>query len=92
VGSGAERWVGTLVKSIASGHVASMSSKFTGDLQSLKERLRAAGIEGEWLERPNRVWQLRFPEGVGLNWSETRGTPLVRRKAGAKAGKREADC
>jgi predicted nucleotide-binding protein len=65
-------------------HILRMPSKFNGDLQALKDQLLAGGIDGEWHERPNRVWQLKLPDGVGVNWSETRGTLWCDGRSGLK--------
>ncbi len=64
-----------------------MSSKFQGTLEELRGRLESGGLKGEWIERPNGVWQLKCPEGVGVNWSQTKGTLWCDGPAGAKAAR-----
>lgn len=64
-----------------------MSSKFQGSLEELSGRLAAGGLSGEWLERPNGVWQLKCSDGVGVNWSQTKGTLWCDGPAAAKAAR-----
>lgn len=47
---------------------------FTGKIESLKEAILLAGIEGEWEEKPHNCWRLKCPDRSGMNWSSTRGT------------------
>lgn len=64
-----------------------MSSKFQGTLEQLVGRLEAGGLKGEWVERPNGVWQLKCPDGVGVNWSQTKGTLWCDGPGSAKAAR-----
>jgi predicted nucleotide-binding protein len=61
-----------------------MPSKFVGDLQALKDKLLLAGIDGEWVERPNQVYQLKCADGSNINWSATKGTVWCDGKMAAK--------
>src|SRR5215467_5641239 len=58
---------------------------FSGSFAELKDRLLLAGIDGEWIEGANGVWQLRCPEDANLNWSSTRGTIWCQGKEPAKS-------
>jgi predicted nucleotide-binding protein len=51
-----------------------MPPSFSGTFDELKDRLLLNGIDGEWVERGNGVWQLRCFDGANLNWSSTRKT------------------
>lgn len=62
-----------------------MASKFLSTFEELRGRLEAGGLSGEWVERPNGVWQLKCPDGVGVNWSQTKGTLWCDGPATAKA-------
>ncbi len=58
---------------------------FHGSQEALKDRLLLAGIDGEWVERGNGVWQHRCPDGANLNWASTTGRVWIDGKATAKA-------
>jgi predicted nucleotide-binding protein len=58
---------------------------FNGSHEQLKDRLLLAGIDGEWFERGNGVWQLKGPDGANCNWSSTKGTIWCDGKPAAKA-------
>jgi predicted nucleotide-binding protein len=58
---------------------------FSGSFDDLKDRLLVAGIDGEWIERGNGVWQLKGSDGANLNYSSTKGTIWCDGKAAAKA-------
>jgi predicted nucleotide-binding protein len=58
---------------------------FSGLLDELKDRLLVAGIDGDWVERGQGVWQLRCPDGANLNWSSTKGTIWCDGKESAKS-------
>lgn len=51
-----------------------MASKFQGSLDDLTNRLATGGIVGEWTEKPNSIFQMKCADGVGINWSQTKGT------------------
>lgn len=48
--------------------------KFHGTIEELKAKCEAAGIRGEWSEKPNNCWRLVQRDRAGLNWSENKGT------------------
>jgi predicted nucleotide-binding protein len=47
---------------------------FKGSREALADRLSSAGLNPDWVERENGVWQAVFAEGDSLNWSSTKGT------------------
>ena len=51
-----------------------MPLQFQGKIEDLRDRLLAAGVDGEWREQPNQIWQLRRSDGSNVNWSSTKGT------------------
>lgn len=48
--------------------------KFHGELDELKSQVGAAGLIGEWKEKPNNCWRFVTKANGGLNWSATKGT------------------
>jgi hypothetical protein len=52
--------------------------KIRGNLVLLKEAVAVAGLNGEWLERPNGVWRYRCDDRAGLNWSGHQTHRVVR--------------
>jgi hypothetical protein len=52
----------------------SLMPTFKGSRETLADRLSSAGLNPEWFELGNGVWQAVFPEGDSLNWSSTKGT------------------
>jgi hypothetical protein len=51
-----------------------LKRKYSGSLESLKNRLRPLGLEGEWKITNPKVWRLRTADGVGLHWAKSTGT------------------
>lgn len=47
---------------------------FSGLFDDLKDRILVAGIDGDWIDRGNGVWQLKSPDGANMSWSSTKGT------------------
>lgn len=58
---------------------------FSGPFEDLKDRLLIAGIDGEWIDRGNGVWQLKGPDGANMSWSSTKGTIWCDGRATAKS-------
>jgi predicted nucleotide-binding protein len=58
---------------------------FHGSVEQLKDQLLLAGLDGEWLERGNGVWQLKGADGANCDWSSTKGTIWCDGKAASKA-------
>src|ERR1700691_3357649 len=58
---------------------------FNGPHEKLKDKLLLAGIDGEWFERDNGVWQLKGADGANCNWSSTKGTIWCDGKPAIKA-------
>lgn len=52
----------------------SLTMKFHGDLDSLKDKLLPLDLDGEWEPQPHGVWKFKCRDRAGLLWSETKGT------------------
>ena len=48
--------------------------QFRGRLDELMELTARAGLDGQWLEKPNGVWSFRYRLGGHLHWSSTKFT------------------
>jgi predicted nucleotide-binding protein len=51
-----------------------MALTFTGELQTLKDRLLPLDLEGDWEGPANGVWKFKCRDRSGLLWSSTKGT------------------
>lgn len=60
-------------------------STFHDSIAELQTIISAAGLVGEWTERPNSCWRFVGKDRAGLNWSSTKSTIWFDGPADAKA-------